>query len=170
MGIYHGKQKHESDLALVLERAALHGVEAIIVTAGCLEEVEAAQDFIARQSQFAQERSGEGRPPCCRLLTTVGVHPTRCLEFGDPEDSHIHIEKLSKLLRGREVCAIGELGLDYDRLEHCPKEVQLRGFEAQLSMAETSGLPLFLHSRAAAADMHKVLSRNRHRFSDGVGI
>lgn len=55
--------------------------------------------------------------------------------------------------------AFGEIGLDYDRLFLCAKEPQLVGFEQQLSLASSLSppLPLFLHSRAAAADFARLL-------------
>lgn len=63
------------------------------------------------------------------------------------------------------VAAIGEIGLDYDRLFLTEKEPQLKYFEAQLDLAvslHSSGelkkpLPLFLHSRAAAEDFERLL-------------
>ena len=48
--------------------------------------------------------------------------------------------------------AYGEIGLDYDRLQLCPKNIQLKYFEAQLGVAKEVQLPLFLHSRAAHGD------------------
>ena len=51
------------------------------------------------------------------------------------------------------------MGLDYDRLYLCEKEPQLVGFEAQLRSAASLDppMPLFLHSRAAAADFARLL-------------
>ncbi|KAJ9623668.1 hypothetical protein H2203_005930 [Taxawa tesnikishii (nom. ined.)] len=53
--------------------------------------------------------------------------------------------------------AFGEIGLDYDRLQLCPKETQMTYFRAQLDLAVELQLPLFLHSRAAAEDFEAVL-------------
>ncbi|PSS00585.1 hypothetical protein BD289DRAFT_423950 [Coniella lustricola] len=50
--------------------------------------------------------------------------------------------------------ALGEFGLDYDRLHYCSRTLQLHSFSAQLSLAAelSPQLPLFLHSRAAHHD------------------
>lgn len=54
--------------------------------------------------------------------------------------------------------AFGEFGLDYDRLHFASKEQQLHAFSAQLDLATELKLPLFLHSRAAAADFERLLA------------
>lgn len=67
-----------------------------------------------------------------------------------------------------KVVAVGEFGLDYDRLHFCPKEVQLRNFARQFEVVEKTKLPLFLHCRNAAADLYEVLTKNRDSFTNGV--
>jgi len=109
-----------------------------------------------------------------KLFTSVGVHPTNARAFFEApnEDVSDHVAALQETLTaGTEagaVVAVGELGLDYDRLTYCPMEEQKIGFEAQMVLAERSKLPLFLHSRASGADMYAILEANRHRFKDGV--
>ena len=61
-----------------------------------------------------------------RLYSTVGVHPTRCSEFlkGDADKlmkDLIEIGKKGKAMK--KIVAVGEFGLDYDRLHFTDKEV-----------------------------------------------
>ena len=67
-GTYRGKERHEADLDDVLKRAWAGGLDRIIVTGGTLAESREAL-VLARTDS--------------RLFSTVGVHPTRCGEFGD---------------------------------------------------------------------------------------
>ena len=66
------------------------------------------------------------------------------------------------------VVAVGECGLDYDRTEFCARDVQLRNFECQFALAEHTGLPMFLHCRAAQDDMLRLCRAHRQRFKAGV--
>lgn len=158
-GVYRGKERHPSDLDLVLERAWENGLDKIVITAGTLEESEAAVELA---------RKNAGRTFC-----TVGVHPTRCGEFGETEEElEAHLEKLSTVCRSGTtdgtVVALGEMGLDYARTEFCDPKTQARGLEAQLRLAETTGLPLFLHNRDSGDDLYSTLKEHRHEFSRGV--
>jgi TatD DNase family protein len=59
----------------------------------------------------------------------------------------------------KSLVAMGEFGLDYDRLHYCSKSIQLHSFAAQLKVAASISpqLPLFLHSRAAHNDFVRLL-------------
>ncbi|KAG8239459.1 hypothetical protein J437_LFUL017593 [Ladona fulva] len=146
-GIYNGSPKHEPDIKSVLNRAWNAGLDKIIVTGGSLDDCKDALK-IAR---------GDGR-----LYSTVGVHPTRCGDFeNDPESL---LEQLKQLAedgsKEGKVVAIGECGLDYDRLKFCSKETQLKYFEKQLHLATSLKLPLFLHCRNAASDLIDILTKH----------
>lgn len=97
------------------------------------------------------------------LYCTVGVHPCSSLSFtkhpGGPADLLSQLKSLAEThtTASSPIVAFGEIGLDYDRLTLCPKDVQLQYFAAQLDIAVELGLPLFLHSRAAAADFSRLL-------------
>ncbi|XP_011691122.1 PREDICTED: putative deoxyribonuclease TATDN1 [Wasmannia auropunctata] len=154
-GVYHGSQKHQPDLDKVLERSWKNNLSKIIITAGSVEESKKALE-IARIDD--------------RLYSTVGCHPTRCNEFeecGDPEE---YLKSLSDLALNNKdkVVAIGEMGLDYDRLNFCPKETQKKYFELQLSLCSTLKLPMFLHCRNASDDFVRILRKHKNELTPGV--
>ncbi|GAA5824274.1 hypothetical protein JCM11251_001592 [Rhodosporidiobolus azoricus] len=144
-GKYHGKQAHEDDFDDILLRARKAGVGIQLLTGDCLEGSKEVLDL-------AKKHNG--------LYSTVGCHPCRATEM----DKYLggveaYIEALDKVLTENkdQAIAVGECGLDYDRLHFAPKEAQLRNFPPQLELASRHDLPLFLHSRAAHADFVALL-------------
>ncbi|XP_076657106.1 deoxyribonuclease TATDN1 [Halictus rubicundus] len=154
-GIYHGSQKHQPDLNKVLERSWNNDLSKIIITAGNIEESKKAIE-IARTDE--------------RLFSTVGCHPTRCNEFEESGNPEAYLKSLSDLAIDNKdkVVAIGEMGLDYDRLQFCSKEVQKKYFEMQLSLCSTLKLPMFLHCRNASEDFVKILRKHKDTLTAGV--
>ncbi|RUP48915.1 hypothetical protein BC936DRAFT_143656 [Jimgerdemannia flammicorona] len=158
-GIYRGKRRHADDLEHVLQRATVAGVEKMIITAGSVTESEQALEIAKAHG----------------LYSTVGCHPTRCQDFerhpDGPEGYYMQLMNLvmSEKAKGK-VVAIGECGLDYDRLEFCPKEVQLRYFELQFDLAAAAGLPMFLHNRNTGGDFVDILSMCVIPYQDCLGF
>eukprot|EP00937_MAST-01D_sp_MAST-1D-sp2_P007947 g7947.t1 len=184
-GEYRGKQKHASDFDAVLERALAAGVEQIIVTAGSLEESRNALELV--RAQRALPPAVRGRQP--RLYCTVGVHPTRCDEFDTAQGGPAaHLARLRAVIEDANanasangnaagagaidaeplVVAVGECGLDYDRTEFCAAETQLRHLGLMFDLAEQTGLPMFLHCRAAQADMLRHCREHHGRYRAAV--
>eukprot|EP00123_Amoebidium_parasiticum_P010218 comp19963_c0_seq1/m.24328 comp19963_c0_seq1/g.24328 ORF comp19963_c0_seq1/g.24328 comp19963_c0_seq1/m.24328 type:complete len:335 (-) comp19963_c0_seq1:133-1137(-) len=155
-GNYRGKQAHPDDLSAVLERSRAAGMVKMMVTGGCLADAREALDMAKANDM---------------LYSTVGCHPTRCKEFDEKEGGpEGYLSALRGLIEeGKEkVVAVGECGLDYDRLEFCPKDIQLKYFEKQFDLAESTQLPMFLHLRSAAQDFIEIMKRHRHRIKGGV--
>ena len=155
-GVYRSKGIHPQDLLGVLRRARQHGVTDVMITASHLRDTLDALEMVKQHSSTSSS---------VRLSTTVGVHPCTALEF---EKNANYLDALKQQLTNPHVIAVGECGLDYDRLDYCPVAKQLEYFELQFELAETSNLPMFLHMRAAANDFIDVVGRNRHRFRHGV--
>lgn len=152
-GEYNGSTRHAPDVATVLSRAMASGVVRTMITAGTLKQSREALAMCASDAS---------------LFSTVGVHPTRAGEM--VLNSGEHIDRLMGVINAGKgkVVAVGECGLDYDRLQFCNKEDQLSAFVQQFQLAEQSGLPMFLHDRNTGGDFGRVVRENRGRFSTGV--
>jgi TatD DNase family protein len=136
----------------VLSRSFDSGVNSIIVTAGNLKESKAAQEFCSSIQTPVS------------LYTTVGIHPTNA---NQGQNSKIY-DELIILAAHPKVVAIGEFGLDYDRLEFCSKEIQKTTFIKQLSIVKSCQKPMFLHCRNAAQDLISILKEYHDYWSEGV--
>ncbi|CAG9764426.1 unnamed protein product [Ceutorhynchus assimilis] len=146
-GIYNGSKKHESDLSSVLKRSWDSGLVKLIITGGNFEESKKAIELANTDD---------------KLYATVGCHPTRCSEFEqDGNNPDEYLNNLGNLVKenASKVVALGECGLDYDRLQFCTKELQKKYFELQLKLNESLNLPLFLHCRNSADDLYDILSK-----------
>lgn len=170
-GVYHGHANHAPDVDAVLERAHARGVTHLIVTAGTVEETAAGVAFCAARA---------GRPGTPALYSTAGVHPTRCSSLGATDVAALAatVAAHGRHVGGR-VVALGEMGIDHDRLQFCPAAAQAAGFEAQLRGLAGPGaaalpLPLFLHYRGAPASagtaFFDVLQRTRGLWGARGGV
>jgi TatD DNase family protein len=124
-----------ADLADVFARTQAAGVERILVPG-----------WDAGSSMAAVKLVGEWRrrlPPECRIDAAVGAHPHDAAAVTDADWAAI-----VALAAAPEVVAIGETGLDFDRM-HSPREAQLANLRRHLRLALESGKPAILHCRSA---------------------
>jgi TatD DNase family protein len=101
------------------------------------------------------------------LYCTVGVHPHNAKDIHNLKQLDI----LETYLSNPKVVAIGECGLDYDRM-FSPKEKQIEVFRKQIQIAKKYGKPLYLHCRGKTdkedsfTDMLQIL--NEEKYFTGV--
>lgn len=142
------------DLAAQLVRAASAGVSCIIVT-GCSVKgsdaarrlcerwappagLERVREYIGAAALDELDQRGGSIPA---LVFTAGVHPhdAKSCDAGS-------MDTLRRLADNAQCVAIGECGLDYDRM-FSPRDKQLEWCQKQVELAVHLDMPLFLHER-----------------------
>ena len=176
-GTYRGTVRHEPDLQDIWQRAADVGCRRIILTAGTVQESRRAVHK-AREWNKAIRNTSMAGGGGIHFSSTVGVHPTRCQqEFVDQAaergvSADDILQELCDIARDGmsdgTVVAVGEFGLDYDRLEFCARDIQHEYFVKQLqTLAVQTGLPLFLHNRNVGRDLYHLLAQHRDCWKAG---
>ena len=131
----------------VIERAKHAGVKHFVITGSDVEESEQAATLASKY---------EG------MVSTAGVHPHLAKNW--QQDSYSRLKILAKC---KQVVAIGEAGLDYNRNYSAPEQQRI-AYEAQLELAAELGMPIFLHERDAHKDFAQILTAHRAQLSDVV--
>lgn len=107
------------------------------------------------------------------VFYAVGTHPMRAAE-----DPLISVETLERLAQHPRMVGIGETGLDYHYTADSAA-VQQESLRIHIEAARRTGLPLIIHSRAADADMARILTEEyragtytcvMHCFSSGADL
>lgn len=141
-------RRFHADFNEVIERAQQAGVCHIIIT-GTSEQASVEALALAR-----------ARP--AYLSCTAGVHPHHASDWGTDSAAAI-----AALAAANEVVAIGECGLDYNRM-FSPQAHQLACFESQLALAARLQKPVFLHERDAHDDFFSLLKAYRPSLKGAV--
>lgn len=90
------------------------------------------------------------------LPITLGIHPYASQEV---EPEYFDKEFLEIVKQNKNCVAIGECGLDYEKVIS-EKDQQIKIFEKQIEVAKELALPLYLHERGAKEDFIKILKDN----------
>ncbi|WP_414039126.1 TatD family hydrolase [Acidithiobacillus sp. M4-SHS-6] len=134
------------DRTQILERARAAGVQEILIAA-------VVQEHWARVQALAAENQG--------IWAAAGVHPN------EPEGATPSMDTLLAALAAEKVVAVGETGLDYFRSEGDLRWQQER-FARHIAASKTTGKPVIVHTRAAAADTLALLRSEDARAAGGV--
>ena len=131
----------------LLARSAAAGVTHILATGTSLHASELALAFA---------RTHDG------VWATAGVHPHDAKHWDVASTA-----QLETLWADDRVVAVGECGLDYNRM-FSPREAQRQAFEAQIAAGVRTGKPLFLHCRDAFDDFEAMLRDGAGAGAHGV--
>ena len=150
----------EADLEPVIARAKDAGLTGAvcILAAGDAGEVQRARRVRALWN---------------RVACVVGVHPHQAHEVaGKSGQAETWIRET--IAAGMDVCAIGEIGLDY-HYDFSPRDVQRDVFAEQLAIARALAFPVVIHTREADDDTFQMLEAHAqglrgvfHCFTGGV--
>lgn len=94
--------------------------------------------------------------------STAGFHPHVAANW-----SHESREIIEQLVTKKEVVAVGECGLDFNR-DLSPRDIQLSVFEQHLALAAQVQKPVFLHQREAHEPFLDLLTHYRGSLVGGV--
>lgn len=136
------------DLDEVMFRSRESNVNHLVVTGTNIEESE-------RAIQLALQYPNQ-------LYTTAGIHPHDAKLFSESS-----VNALRKLAEHTVVKAIGECGLDFNRM-FSSREQQIHAFEKQIELAIELDIPLFMHERDAHDTQWEILKHYRDDINDGV--
>lgn len=96
------------------------------------------------------------------LYAAVGIHPnTNGNNFAH------EIQSINAFVEHPAVVAIGEIGLDYYRMDNS-KTFQQQAFISQLEIADDLNLPVCIHNRDATNDILDILEKHLAKRKNGI--
>lgn len=148
IGVNLTSPSFQKDRKEVIDNALAQGIKVMIITG---TSIRASHDALA----VAQTMPGV-------LYCTAGVHPHDSRHCDERT-----LQNLENLSKNKEVVAIGECGLDYNR-NFSPQDVQDYWFESQVDLACKLKKPLFLHERDAHNSFMSILKKYQEKLPPTV--
>lgn len=128
IGVNLFSAQFDADRQDVIQRARSLQVNRILLISSDLAETALNQSY------------SEGQPG---IYCSAGVHPHAAASV-----SGHWLQDLTLLLNHKNVVAVGECGLDFNR-DFSPRPIQIKVFEQQLMLAKSTGKAVYLHERDA---------------------
>ncbi len=142
IGVNLTNQRFDKDREEVIRRAQTANLSNLLITGTCVEESKKA---LALCQQYQETFPNY-------LYCTAGVHPH--------DADHVtsdYLVQLKQLALNKQVKAIGECGLDFNRNFSAPAQQEIV-FNEQVVLAAELQMPLFLHQRDAFETWFDILS------------
>ncbi len=90
------------------------------------------------------------------IFGTYGIHPHEAKLYNNIKFDEI----INKIKRNKKIIGIGETGLDF-YYEHSDSNVQKKVFLEHIKAAQSTNLPLIVHTRAAEKDTYEILKSEK---------
>ena len=128
----------DEDREDMLARAKRAGVIAVVTFGDTMEASARAASLAAKHEN---------------VFAGVGVHPENVYPFTKDDD-----DRLAAWTKGKNIVAIGEIGLDYYwEKDEEKRKLQRKMFVRQLALARDLDLPVCIHDREAHGDLMTIL-------------
>ncbi|WP_444995582.1 TatD family hydrolase [Aliikangiella sp. IMCC44359] len=147
IGINLTNRRYDQDREQVINNAIEHGVTKLIITGTSVRE---SRKALALAQKY----------DCA--YSTAGCHPHDAKSLDTQA-----IKDITSLASAKEVVAVGECGLDFNR-NFSPKNQQIKAFEQQLEIAAQIEKPLFFHERDAFDTFYQIIKNRLPDLKDGV--
>ncbi len=149
----------------VLSHAKENGIEKCLVISNSLSETTHITKNLIPESGNAPTDNGPHAQEALALrkemlVFSVGIHPHNANRFRPHRDLP-HIRDVYVNAFPTQCVAIGEMGLDYNRL-FSTKDEQIIAFESQLILAKELNATMYCHVRDAFEDFRSILERNQY--------
>ncbi len=94
------------------------------------------------------------------IKAAAGIHPHDAQAIKKGREKAV-LDEIRALLRHPNTVALGEIGLDY-HYDDTDAACQKAFFDAQLSIAEETGMPVIIHDRDAHGDVFDMIRAHRN--------
>jgi len=135
--IHLDSKVYSEDLSLIIYNANMSGID-VMITPGT--SIESSKNCIEIADEYKN------------VFAAVGVHPH---DADNAEDDFIN--SLKELVSNKNVIAIGEIGLDFNK-NYSSREAQSDIFRSQIELAKELDLPMIIHNRDSDELMEEILS------------
>lgn len=152
IGLNITSKQFNNDKEEIIKTAIKNGIYDFIFTGTSLENSLRSQQFI-KDNNIG--------------YFTAGLHPHNAKDWIFYSENSTY-NKIKKMSSDKKLVAIGECGLDYDRM-FSPKEIQIKVLEEHFKLALELNLPVFLHLRAGKngeAELMKDFEKSFKPFFD----